>query len=113
MASHNGTPEHVEAAQSMLDESEWGMMQTPLDVPLMQFGRQVRRPRRWYHCCSGEHSAYFKGVSRKGWDRVGYMLPTHPFFVEYIKVLREFWERTGSPNAWLVMVVVCLRVPIL
>jgi hypothetical protein len=45
VSSHNGTPEHIEAAQSLLGESEWGLMQAPLDVPLIQFGRQVRRPR--------------------------------------------------------------------
>jgi L-asparaginase II len=56
-ASHNGDTEHVAVARSILLEGEWGLMQTPLDVPLIQFGRQVRRPRRWYHCCSGEHAA--------------------------------------------------------
>ena len=66
LASHNGTPEHVAAAQSILKREEWGMMQTPLDVPLVQFGRQVRRPRRWYHCCSGEHAAIVaEAVERK------------------------------------------------
>ena len=45
-SSHNGDTEHVAAAQSILTESEWGLMQCPLDVPLIQFGRQVRRPRR-------------------------------------------------------------------
>ncbi|MCA9571088.1 MAG: asparaginase, partial [Myxococcales bacterium] len=53
VASHNGDTEHVRAAQSLLSESEWGLVRTPLDVPLVQFGRQVRRPRRWYHTCSG------------------------------------------------------------
>ena len=47
VASHNGDTEHVRVARSLLRESEWGMMQTPLDVPLVQFGRQVRGPRRW------------------------------------------------------------------
>ena len=65
MASHNGTPEHVAAAQSILKREEWGMMQTPLDVPLVQFGRQVRRPRRWYHCCSGEHAAIVRGCRKR------------------------------------------------
>jgi L-asparaginase II len=39
-SSHNGDTEHVAAAQSLLTESEWGLMQCPLDVPLIQFGRQ-------------------------------------------------------------------------
>ncbi|MGC6514501.1 MAG: asparaginase [Myxococcota bacterium] len=88
-ASHNGDTEHVKAAQSILSQSEWGLMQTPLDVPLVQFGRQVRRKRRWYHCCSGEHAAILKGCQRKGWDRAGYTLPQHPLFKAYVQQLRR------------------------
>ena len=54
-SSHNGDTEHVATAQSLLTESEWGLMQCPLDVPLIQFGRQVRRPRRWFHTVSYTH----------------------------------------------------------
>ncbi len=96
VASHNGDTEHVAAAQSWLSESEWPLMQTPLDVPLVQFGRQVRRPRRWYHGCSGEHAAILAGCRQKGWSRAGYTLPTHPFFDAYLGVLRRWlgagWE---------------------
>lgn len=96
VASHNGDTEHVAAAMSLLPEGEHGLMLTPLDVPLIQFGRQVRRPRRWYHCCSGEHAAILLGCRRRGWDRAGYMLPSHPFFRAYVDQLRRFlgadWE---------------------
>ena len=98
MASHNGTPEHVEAAQSLLLEAERGMMQTPLDVPLIQFGRQVRRPRRWYHCCSGEHAAIIHSARQKGWSRVGYTLPEHPFFQAYLGVMREVLGSDWEPK---------------
>ena len=95
-ASHNGDTEHVAAAQSILAEPEWGLMQTPLDVPLVQFGRQVRRARRWYHCCSGEHAAILRGCRIRGWNRAGYTLPQHPFFEEFLNVLRrtlgEDWQ---------------------
>jgi L-asparaginase len=94
VASHNGDTEHVAAAQSILREEEWGLMQTPLDVPLVQFGRQVRRKRRWYHCCSGEHAAILRGCRLKEWDRVGYTFPHHPMFQAYIDVLR----RTLGPD---------------
>lgn len=97
VASHNGTPQHVEAAQSLLPEGEWGLMQTPLDVPLVQFGRQVRRPRRWYHTCSGEHAAILLGCKRKGWSRVGYMMPHHPFFTAYLEQVRRFLGPDWSP----------------
>lgn len=89
VASHNGDTEHIAAAQSILDPSEWGLMQTPLDVPLVQFGRQVRRARRWFHCCSGEHAAILKGARARGWNRAGYTLPQHPFFQAYLDVLRR------------------------
>jgi L-asparaginase len=96
VSSHNGDVEHVAAAQSLLDETEWGLMQTPLDVPLVQFGRQVRRPRRWYHTCSGEHAAILAGCKRQGWPRIGYLLPQHPWFQAYLgevrKVLGEDWQ---------------------
>jgi len=89
VASHNGDTEHIAAAQSILDRSEWGLMQTPLDVPLVQFGRQVRRARRWFHCCSGEHAAILRGARLRGWNRAGYTLPQHPFFQAYLDVLRR------------------------
>ena len=96
-SSHNGDTEHVAAAQSILTESEWGLMQTPLDVPLVQFGRQVRRPRRWYHGCSGEHAAILRGCRLKNWERVGYTLPTHPVFDAYLDVLRRYLGEDWSP----------------
>lgn len=94
LSSHNGDTEHVAAAQSLLSRSEWGLMQTPLDVPLVQFGRQVRRPRRWFHGCSGEHAAILRGARLKGWNRAGYTLPSHPFFAAYLDVLK----RTLGPD---------------
>jgi L-asparaginase len=96
VSSHNGTTHHVQVAQSLLDEGEWGLMQTPLDVPLIQFGRQVRRPRRWYHCCSGEHAGILRACRLQGWPRTGYLMPSHPFFQAYLGELRRHlgpaWE---------------------
>jgi len=96
VASHNGSTEHVAAAQSLLPENEWGLMQAPLDVPLVQFGRQVRRPRRWYHTCSGEHAAILRACRLMGWNRAGYTLPQHPFFRAYMDCVRSVlgagWE---------------------
>src|SRR5712672_3609754 len=89
VASHNGDTEHVRVSRSILLQGEWGLMQAPLDVPLVQFGRQVRRPRRWYHCCSGEHAAILRGCKLKGWSRVGYVWPHHEFFQEYVGYVRH------------------------
>jgi len=97
VASHNGDAQHVAAAQSLLDEPEWGLMQTPLDVPLVQFGRQVRRPRRWFHTCSGEHAAILKGCRLRNWPRAGYMLPSHPFFAAYVGELRRHLGAGWAP----------------
>lgn len=97
VASHNGDTEHVAAAQSILGPSEWGLMKTPLDVPLVQFGRQVRRARRWYHCCSGEHAAILRGLKLKGWDRVGYTLPDHPQALAFLEILRETLGEDWNP----------------
>ncbi len=90
LSSHNGTAQHVEAAQSLLSESEWGLMLTPLDLPLVQFGRQVRRPRRWYNNSSGHHAAILKGCRLKGWNRAGYTLPSHPMFKELVEVMKDY-----------------------
>lgn len=98
VASHNGTAEHVAAAQSILNESEWGLMQTPLDIPLVQFGRQVRRPRRWYNNSSGQHAAVLRGCRLKGWSRAGYTLPSHPTFQEYMKIVRHFLGKDWQPK---------------
>jgi L-asparaginase len=96
VASHNGDTEHVRVARSLLREGEWGLMQTPHDVPLVQVARQVRRPRRWYHCCSGEHAGILRGCRMRGWSRVGYVWPHHPFFQTYMayvqRVLGPDWK---------------------
>ena len=94
-SSHNGDTEHVATAQSLLSESEWGLMQCPLDVPLIQFGRQVRRPRRWFHTCSGAHAAMLKGMRLMGISRAGYTLPSSGWFPLYLDVLRRMM---GKPD---------------
>jgi L-asparaginase II len=64
-------------------------MQTPLDVPLVQFGRQVRRPRRWYNNSSGQHAAILLGCRLKGYNRAGYTLPHHEWFAEYLELMKR------------------------
>lgn len=97
VSSHNGSAEHIETSQSLLSESEWGLMQTPLDLPLVQFGRQVRRPRRWFNNSSGHHAGILRGARVKGWSRAGYTLPSHPVFQEYIKVVRRYLAPDWTP----------------
>lgn len=97
VSSHNGTTAHVAAAQSLLPREEWSLMQTPLDLPLVQFGRQVRRPRRWYNNGSGHHAALLLGCKAKGWRRVGYTLPGHPLFGAYLGVVRQALGEDWTP----------------
>lgn len=97
VASHNGTTEHLAAAQALLTEAEWGLMQTPLDRPLVQFGRQVRRPRRWYNNSSGHHAAILKGCKLKGWNRAGYTLPSHNVFKAYMQVVQSYLGEDWRP----------------
>ena len=96
-SSHNGDTEHVATAQSILTESEWGLMQCPLDVPLVQFGRQVRRPRRWFHTCSGEHAALLRALRLKGINRAGHTLPTSSWFQDFIDLLNSMLHPDWKP----------------
>lgn len=97
VSSHNGSAEHVRVSQSLLSESEWGLMQTPLDLPLVQFGRQVRRPRRWFNNSSGHHAAILKGAKLKGWNRAGYTLPSHDVYKNYLKVVKKYLGEDWKP----------------
>jgi L-asparaginase len=96
VSSHNGDTQHLQIVSSILSENEMGLLQTPLAVPLMQFGAQRRRPRRLNHPCSGEHAAILRGCRKKGWSRVGYVWPHHEFFQAYLSQVRgalgEKWE---------------------
>ncbi len=98
VASHNGSAEHVEVSQSLLSENEWGLMQTPLDLPLVQFGRQVRRPRRWFNNSSGHHAAILKGCRLKCWNRAGYTLPSHQVFQDYLQVVKRYLGTEFTPK---------------
>ncbi len=89
IASHNAETIHLEAVASMLKSSEYGLLQTPHALPLMQFGKQLRRPRRWYHSCSGKHAAILRACALNHWTRVGYTLPQHAFHQRYANKVTE------------------------
>lgn len=89
VASHNAEPIHIEAVRDILKPSEYGLLQTPHSLPLMQFGKQLRRPRRWYHSCSGKHAAIIRASGVNHWPRIGYTLPQHPFHRVYVDKVRE------------------------
>ncbi|MCB0422759.1 MAG: asparaginase [Bdellovibrionales bacterium] len=97
IASHNAEPIHIKAVTDILKSSEMGLMQTPLSLPLMQFGKQLRRPRRWYHPCSGKHAAILRGCQIRGWSRVGYTWPHHNFHQTYLDIVADHLGPTWSP----------------
>lgn len=96
LASHIGDREHTDAVRGILSDNEIGLMQTPHSLPLVQFGRQIRRPRRIYHSCSGKHAAILKACKMNSWSRVGYTWPHHPYNLAYLanlkRVLGPDWE---------------------
>ncbi len=98
VASHNAEPDHIEAIKAILKPSEMGLMQTPFSLPLMQFGRQMRRARRLYHPCSGKHAAILRGCQLRGWSRVGYTWPHHPVHQEYLKLVRKVLGENWEPK---------------
>ena len=98
VASHNAEPDHIKAVQAILKPSEMGLMQTPFSLPLMQFGRQMRRARRWYHPCSGKHAAILRGCQIRGWSRVGYTWPHHPYHQAYLEVVRRALGQEWNPQ---------------
>lgn len=98
VSSHNAEPIHIKAIKSILTPNEYGLMQTPHSLPLTQFGKQLRRPRRWYHPCSGKHAAIIKGCKLKGWSRVGYLWPHHRFHLSYLEHLRGIFGSHWKPQ---------------
>ena len=98
VASHNGDTEHVRAARSILSEGEYKLMRTPHSLPLMQFGKQRRRPRRWYNNSSGVHAAVLRACRKKGWERAGYCLPQHPFHQAFLEEIRKVLGSDWKPQ---------------
>jgi len=98
VSSHNAEPPHIKAVRSILKESELGLMQTPHALPLVQFGKQLRRPRRWYHPCSGKHAAILRGCQIKNWSRVGYLWPHHEYHQSFLNVVREVLGNEWNPK---------------
>lgn len=98
VASHNAEPDHIAAVKAILKPSEMGLMQTPFSLPLMQFGRQMRRPRRWYHSCSGKHAAILRGCQLRNWSRVGYTWPHHKVHQSYLELVRDVLGSEWNPK---------------
>ena len=103
MASHGGTPEHVDVVRDILrlaslDESDLGC---PEDWPGDRAARDavVRAggsAQRVYMNCSGKHAAMLLACVKQGWSTADYLDPAHPL-QRRIRDLIE--EQTGEAIA--------------
>ncbi|SKA86315.1 asparaginase [Agreia bicolorata] len=103
MASHGGTPEHVDVVREILqlaslDESALGC---PADWPGDRAARDavVRAggsAERVYMNCSGKHAAMLLACVQQGWSTTDYLDPAHPLQLR-IRDLIE--EQTGEEIA--------------
>lgn len=87
LSSHNGTPEHVRIAQSILPESDWPLLRTPESMPLGG-GASEGAPSKWHHPCSGKHAAILRGCELYGWNREKYFWPDQPYQAALEQVFR-------------------------
>jgi L-asparaginase II len=84
-ASHGGEPEHVNVAESMLQDigrEEGDLVCGPHD-PLSSRGARIVRENgirlsRLHNNCSGKHAAMLAFAHTSGWEMDGYERPEHP-----------------------------------
>jgi L-asparaginase II len=83
IASHSGTQKHIAMAQSLLKQSDWGKLQTPISAALGSSDEQSR----WHHPCSGKHAGIILGCMKKGWPTDNYLSQNHPYHKAYMSEL--------------------------
>lgn len=102
-ASHNGEPEHVERALSILARA--GLteddLRCPPDLPLHQPTAHAAiadgsRPRRAFMNCSGKHAGMLATCVARGWSLADYPRPEHPLQRHLAATVAEW---TGEPVA--------------
>lgn len=93
LASHNAEIQHIEIAQSMLEQHD--LLDTPSCMPLMP-NEEITVPSKWNHPCSGKHAGILRGCEIKGWPTENYQSQAHPYhqaFKQVIqKVLGDKWQ---------------------
>jgi L-asparaginase II len=95
-ASHNGEPQHVATAESMLRKAgrdlhslECGAqlpMRADAYVPLV---REGRKPTALHNNCSGKHAGFVCTACAEGVDPAGYVKASHPTMREVTAVLAQ------------------------
>jgi L-asparaginase II len=71
-ASHQATPEQIEAVRALLVRAE--ATEDHLELGL----QEGRPPQRVFHNCSGKHAGMLALCRAHGWDTNDYRLPEHP-----------------------------------
>jgi L-asparaginase II len=82
-ASHDGTPEQLEAVRALLARS--GSTEDELECG-------AERGSKLAHNCSGKHAGMLLRAKRRGWPLPGYRLPDHPVQLEAAALVAEATE---------------------
>lgn len=107
-ASHNGEPEHVNAAQSMLDkihksESDYECgLQWPMRVEAgYELAQAQQRPDQRHNNCSGKHAGMLGLASILGVDAQGYITPEHPVQQTIVETMSQMCDidMTAAPSS--------------
>jgi L-asparaginase II len=71
-ASHNATPEQIEAVRKLLAKAP--AIEADLEVGI----QEGRPPEPIFHNCSGKHAGMLASCRARGWETNGYRLAGHP-----------------------------------
>ncbi|MBB3049926.1 L-asparaginase II [Prauserella isguenensis] len=95
-ASHNGEPEHVERALTLLEKAglDEDALHCPPDTPR---GKPAAERRRAAMNCSGKHAGMLSTCVTAGWPTATYTDPQHPLQSTIAETVSEV---TGEPIAW-------------
>lgn len=101
--SHNGTPEHTQLVQSILqkigaDSSELGCgVGSPLSrIAYEQLLLSGQKASVLEHNCSGKHSGMLATCRAMGWDSSGYLAADHPVQQMILGIVAEFADMNPS-----------------
>ena len=91
-ASHNGETMHVRTVRRLLRTA--GLTESALRCPpsfpsLPADAVRTGRPRRVFHNCSGKHAGMLVAATHAGWDRAGYLEPSHPLQRAILRAVRR------------------------
>lgn len=97
LASHNGSPEHVEIVRRVLSRVGLGFdaLLCPADLPMGSRERLTHvahggKIAPELHCCSGKHAAMLATCVVNDWDLATYLEPTHPVQTSITETVQRF-----------------------